>query len=471
MLNVKFFLFLLTLILLNVVKCKYVYETKLFQVPLDHFGYQRNETFNIRYLVNEDNWDRGGGPIFFYTGNEGQIETFAQHTGFMWDIAADYRAKLVFAEHRYYGKSMPFGDKSLNKEHIGYLTSSQALADYADLVNFLQGDRMRPRYPVIAFGGSYGGMLSAYFRMKYPHLVTGAIAASAPVHMYPDMVPCEVFHRIVTSSFKIASQKCVDNIKSSWSELRTFLGSQNNSDWIKTKWNLCEPVKNATDVQNLLDYLQTMYETLAMVNYPFQSDFLMPLPAQPVRVVCQYLTDKFNGTQLFEAIGKVIEVYANYNRKPDCVNYTNTNYGNLDASGWDYQACTEMIMPMCTTGKDDMFEPSPWNFTTYAEGCHKKYGVYPRRDDARIQYGGDRIKAASNIVFSNGLLDPWAGGGILNSISSTVTAVVIIDAAHHLDLMPANPNDPEPVKMARNIHRQNIDKWLREFREEQTKRP
>ncbi|XP_045779722.1 lysosomal Pro-X carboxypeptidase [Maniola jurtina] len=468
MINVKVLSFLL---LLGGVNCEYKYETKWFKVPLDHFGYQRNESFNIKYLENEEHWDRGGGPIFFYTGNEGQIETFAQHTGFMWDIAPDYNAKLVFAEHRYYGQSMPFGNKSMDKEHLGYLTSSQALADYADLINYLQGDRLKPKYPVIVFGGSYGGMLSAYFRMKYPHLVTGAIAASAPIHMYPGMVPCDVFSRIVTSSFKVANQKCVDNIRRSWSELRTFLASQNNSDWLKTTWNLCEPIKNSTDIQTLMDYLQSMYETLAMVNYPFQSDFLMPLPAQPVRVVCQYLSEKLNGTHLLEAIGKVLQVYANYTGKAKCVDYKNSDYTNLDASGWDYQACTEMIMPMCTMGKEfDMFEPSPWNFTKYSEDCHKKYNVYPRPDAARIEYGGDRIKAASNIVFSNGLLDPWAGGGILNSISSTVTAVVIIDAAHHLDLMAANPNDPETVRMARAIHRQNIDKWLRDFREERSKR-
>ncbi|XP_034830047.1 lysosomal Pro-X carboxypeptidase [Maniola hyperantus] len=467
MINVKVLSFLL---LLCGVNCEYKYETKWFKVPLDHFGYQRNESFNIKYLENEEHWDRGSGPIFFYTGNEGQIETFAQHTGFMWDIAPHYRAKLVFAEHRYYGQSMPFGNKSMDNEHLGYLTSSQALADYADLINYLQGGRLKPKYPVIVFGGSYGGMLSAYFRMKYPHLVTGAIAASAPIHMYPEMVPCDVFHRIVTSSFKIVNQNCVDNIRSSWSELRTFLGSQNNTDWLKTNWKLCEPVKNSTDVQTLVDYLQSMYETLAMVNYPFQSDFLMPLPAQPVRVACQYLSEKLNGTRLFEAIGKVLQVYANYNGKAKCVDYKDSGYTNLDASGWDYQACTEMIMPMCTTGIKDMFEPAPWNFTKYAEDCHKKYNVYPRPDAAMIEYGGDRIKAASNIVFSNGLLDPWAGGGILNSISSTVTAVVIIDAAHHLDLMAANPNDPETVRMARTIHRQNIDTWLRDFREERSKR-
>lgn len=59
-----------TLLTLNLVRADYKFETKWFRVPLDHFGFQRNETFEIKYLENEDNWDQGGGPIFFYTGNE-----------------------------------------------------------------------------------------------------------------------------------------------------------------------------------------------------------------------------------------------------------------------------------------------------------------------------------------------------------------------------------------------------------------
>jgi lysosomal Pro-X carboxypeptidase len=57
----------------------------------------------------------------------------------------------------------------------GFLYLPQALADYATLVYALREEYNAVDNAVIAFGGSYGGMLASWFRIKYPNAVDGAI--------------------------------------------------------------------------------------------------------------------------------------------------------------------------------------------------------------------------------------------------------------------------------------------------------
>ncbi len=64
---------------------------------------------------------------------------FLHLKGFVWDIAPQYGAMVIFAEHRYYGKSLPFGNDSFkDAAHLNYLTTEQALADYAVLLQSLK---------------------------------------------------------------------------------------------------------------------------------------------------------------------------------------------------------------------------------------------------------------------------------------------------------------------------------------------
>ncbi len=49
-------------------------------LQVDHFGYRNQDRFQLRYLVNNEYWDRNSGPIFMYTGNEGDIEWFCNNT-------------------------------------------------------------------------------------------------------------------------------------------------------------------------------------------------------------------------------------------------------------------------------------------------------------------------------------------------------------------------------------------------------
>lgn len=71
----------------------------------------------------------------------------------------------------------------------------------------------------------------------------------------------------------------------------------------------------------------------------------------------------------------------------------------------------------------------------------------------------------SNIVFSNGDLDPWSAGGVIEDIkgNSKVTVLFIKDSAHHLDLRLPNPADPKTVQDARDVEREQISKWVEEY--------
>ncbi|GMF11284.1 unnamed protein product [Phytophthora lilii] len=154
-------------------------DERFFTQTLDHFDVGA-PTYQQRYFVCDGHF-RPGGVMFFYVGNEADVELYLNHTGLMWENAAEFGAMLVFAEHRYFGKSVPFG-KDVTK-HTQYLSTEQALADYAVLITYLK-EELKRDIPVIGFGGSYGGMLGSWFRMKYPHIIDGVIAASAPILSY-----------------------------------------------------------------------------------------------------------------------------------------------------------------------------------------------------------------------------------------------------------------------------------------------
>lgn len=62
---------------------------------------------------------------------------------------------------------------------------------------------------------------------------------------------------------------------------------------------------------------------------------------------------------------------------------------------------------------------------------------------------------------SNGLLDPWSTGGVLQNVSDSVVAVIIPEGAHHLDLRGANKADPPSVVEARRIEKEHIARWIK----------
>ena len=182
--------------------------THFFRQQLDHFNFQSNATFLQRYFVHDGYW-RAGGPIFFYAGNEADVSLYVNHTGLMWESAEPLGALLLFAEHRYWGESCPFslgascGDDmppdNPNARQKQFLTYEQVMLDFVRLTAAFQRDRAID-VPVIAFGGSYGAMLSFWLRATYPHAIAGAIVAAVSVPTTPGGASSDVATRSTTES-------------------------------------------------------------------------------------------------------------------------------------------------------------------------------------------------------------------------------------------------------------------------------
>ncbi len=128
------------------IKAKIADEAKLdpqefyYDSTIDHFTNHGagSATYPMRYLVDDTYFDKENGPIIFYAGNEGDVYTFFDNSGFMTTTLAEkFGALVVFGEHRYYGTSMPFGDESFEKQNLEYLTVEQAMMDYVEfMINY-----------------------------------------------------------------------------------------------------------------------------------------------------------------------------------------------------------------------------------------------------------------------------------------------------------------------------------------------
>uniref|UniRef100_A0A2P2QNH3 Serine carboxypeptidase S28 family protein n=1 Tax=Rhizophora mucronata TaxID=61149 RepID=A0A2P2QNH3_RHIMU len=446
-------------------EAKIPYEAYYFPQVLDHFTFRPNSSkiFYQKYLMNSQFWHREA-PIFVYTGNEGDIEGFASNTGFLPDIAPKFQALLVFIEHRYYGESIPFGKESYKSaEKLGYLNSQQALADFAVLIRSLKQNLSSEASPVIVFGGSYGGMLAAWFRLKYPHIAIGALASSAPILQFEDITPWSSFYDAVSQDFKEASLNCFEVINGSWAELEALSAQKEGLVELSRSFRSCGGIHSLDSVQS---WLQSAFVYTAMTNYPTEANFLMPLPAYPVTEMCKIIDGFPPGASNIGRVFAAASLYYNYSGTQKCfqIEHAPDAHG---LSGWDWQACTEMVMPM-TCSRECMFPQFNFDYKEFAKQCMEDYGATPRPHWITTEFGGKRItqvlrRSGSNIIFSNGMQDPWSRGGVLKNISSSIIALVTEKGAHHVDLRAATKDDPDWLVQLRRQEVEILHKWINQY--------
>ncbi|KAL3619996.1 hypothetical protein CASFOL_034908 [Castilleja foliolosa] len=437
------------------------YNISYYTQTLDHFNYARLSyaTFTQRYAISSKYWGgaRNNSPIFAYLGDEQSMEDDFKAVGFLNENAPYFKSLSVFIEHRFYGKSRPAGsmEEALNNERLrGYFNSAQAIADYAEILLHIKQQFSALYSPIIVVGGSYGGMLASWFRLKYPHIALGALASSAPILYFDDITPQNGYDSIVTKDFKEISNNCYETIRKSWAEIDRLASERKGLSNLSQRFNTCSPLKNSDELK---DFLESIYATAAQYDAP---------PSYPVSIVCKGIDGAPKNTDI---VGRIFAGLVAYGRnKTTCFDINKYNTPSESDIGWGWQECSEIVMPMGRGENDTMFPASPFNLTQYSEVCKSIYGVPPRPHWVTTNYGGKDIKLVlksfgSNIIFSNGLRDPYSSGGVLYNISKSIVAVTTLNGSHCLDILPASETDPEWLITQRKIELEIINGWLTNY--------
>jgi lysosomal Pro-X carboxypeptidase len=450
------------------------YETKTFAQRLDHFRSDAHaqQSWPQRYLIDRSNW-KPGGPILFYTGNEGPVEAFFEACGFITTVLAPRLNGLVlFAEQRFYGHSMPLGSAA-SADSLSLLSTEQVLADYAVLLSGVRASLNATSSPVVAFGGSYGGTLATLFRLKYPHLTVGALASSAPIGYYSPSLWLErgvdeyTWFRTVERVYAEASAGCYGTLVAAVAAARDAAASSAGGERVAKAFGLCSAPSDASAFSY---WITEALESIPQIDYPYS---VGTLPANPVNATCAAMARGSSDGDGLEALGNITKWFYGSGDKctpeeaarSDQVGGGVPGDGPEPGSSWGYQSCTETLHAFSVpegSWRSYKFDPE-----AIAKLCDGYYGVTPRKGWLELWSGGYAIggggaAVGSNIIWSNGRRDPWHGGGFLRQSDALPGGAVFVmeHTAHHQDLRAPHAADPAELHEVRAKEEAIIRKWI-----------
>ena len=202
---------------------------------IDHMDPNNDKEYSHRFYKISRHFKGPGHPILLIMGGEDILELPMLYPWVNTGLAKEFGAFVVNPEHRFYGDSQPVKDPT-NEELVKYMTPDQALLDAINLIQAIREalgcsfDKSSKDYcPVITFGGSYPGFLSAMMRFRFPEIVDISYAASAPLDLYAQTVAPEAYFDKVTEVAELAVPGCADAVRDAMFEARDELLEQYTS--------------------------------------------------------------------------------------------------------------------------------------------------------------------------------------------------------------------------------------------------
>ncbi|KAK5928966.1 hypothetical protein CgunFtcFv8_010242 [Champsocephalus gunnari] len=453
---------------------QHVKEGRIHQ-QLDHFNRQDANTFPQRFFVNEAFWQRPDGPVFLFIGGEGPVYEIDVLAGHHVDMAAEHGALLLAVEHRFYGESI--NPDGLKTENLAHLSSQQALTDLAVLHQYIvQSFSLSRRNIWISFGGSYSGALSAWFRGKFPHLVFGAVASSAPVKAeldfsaYSDAVGLSLMNEAVGGS-----EKCVSAVREAFGAAEALM--IRNVSQVAKDFRCCQTPKDHQDQVELMQSLADI--VMGTVQYNEESVLMS------ISDLCGVMTNQSAAyeeeREPYQRLVKLSQIYRSSSEEPCLdVSHEKTVKDLMDTTvqserraerQWTYQTCTEFgFYQTC----EDASCPFSGMVTlrSQTEICLELFGISQNSLPGRVAftnryYGGDEPHT-HRVLYVNGGVDPWKELSVGNRTDGGEEAesVFIRDSAHCADMSRGRVTDHRSLKNARQEIEKHVESWLKTAQQE-----
>lgn len=422
-------------------------EAHEFEQLLDHDNPEAG-TFLQRYWVDSSYAESTLSPVFLYICGEGACGP-GYLNGAIREYAKKYHARLVALEHRYYGKSIPVA--KLDREGLAHLSTGYALNDlvYFQVRMGLENYWM---WDWVAFGGSYPGSLSAFYRLKYPEMVLGSLASSAPVMAKEDFYE---YDRHVT---EVLGPECSAKVRRAVSDVEEAIRSNPEAfDEIKENFQ-------AEDIKDPVDFLYLLADLSAAA-----------VQGGKHEMFCQLLDtgyDSLTGYALFAR-----EVYVTLGVK--AVDFTPQAAMEEDAEAltnrigirqWYYQSCMEYgYWQNAHPNPEQSTRSSLINNDYHRNVCKRLFGITepaPTEKTNEEYYYPLMDSSVSRIFFSNGANDPWSNLSLTekngNANNPNLNYFLIDGAAHCEDLRAPKASDSSALKQVRSLFDQQLNTWLNE---------
>jgi len=289
----------------------------------------------------------------------------------------------------------------------------------------------------VVFGCSYSGALSAWFRLKYPDLVVASVAPSGPVLAQTN------FTGYIAQFSRSAAPACVDVVRKASPTASQLMQTQTGISQLIQTFNSCKPLNGSEDQYN---FLYNIIDALA------GSDQMSNPPDWQLNQTCNTMMTGSNYVQNWAT------VYNQQNAPGVCNDFSfadtlaslqSTQVPN-EMRSWYWQSCVEFgffqgSYPLSTASVFPYLDVQP-----QIEWCSQIFGIpdmVPNTVWTNTYYGGYNLQT-TNVMFTNGLLDPWHLLSITEDLPSGVQAVTY-EAGHCGTMIQATSVDPPSLTHAR----------------------